>query len=120
MLGLFAVGKQAEPYQLGSADSQLSYILSELDDVFDGRASQSYLKHIVQDWSKEPFINSAYLADSAQSYIASTLSTTIGDRLFFAGDSYTDDDDWGGVHNAVQSAIRVVDEIYEAYAMRQR
>ena len=110
VLGLFAVGKQAEAYRAKSKEEQLSYILKELDQVFDGRASKVYKKHIVQDWSHEPFIESAYLADNAASWIAKDLSYTVKEKVFFAGEAYTEQGNWGSVHNATQSARRVIEE----------
>ncbi len=113
VLGLFAVGQQAKQYQLASPEQQLDYILSELNQVFDGKASQYYISHVVQNWDDEPFIQSAYLADTAPSRISRVLSRSIDDKLYFAGDAYTLEDDWGAVHNATQSARRVVEEIIE-------
>ena len=113
VLGLFAVGQQAKQYQLLSQDAQLEYILNELDEVFDGKASQNYKNHVVQNWDDEPFIHSAYLADTAPSSISYALSSTIGQKLYFAGESYTQEEDWGAVHNATQSARRVVEEILQ-------
>ncbi|WP_323744771.1 NAD(P)/FAD-dependent oxidoreductase [Pseudoalteromonas sp. PPB1] len=111
VLGLFAVGQQARQYQLVSQEAQLEYILNELNQVFDGKASQNYINHVVQNWDDEPYIHSAYLADIAPSSISSALSSTIDHKLYFAGDSYTQEEDWGAVHNATQSARRVVEEI---------
>lgn len=111
ILGLFAVGLPAQQYQKISSNDQLDYILNELDEIFDNKASQSYIKHIVQDWDKEPFIQSAYLADTAPSNISSILSDSVDGKLYFAGDSYTQKDDWGGVHNATKSARFAVEEI---------
>lgn len=111
ILGLFAIGKQAKPYQSKSDKNQLNYILRELDNIFEGKASRNYKKHIVQDWDKEPFIQSAYLADIAPPHISSDLFTPIEDLLFFAGEAYTSNDDWGGVHNAIRSARDVIQRI---------
>lgn len=111
VLGLFAVGEQARPYQEQSGDARPDFILEELDEIFGGKASQTYVKHIVQDWDEEPFIRSAYLADVAPSAISSVLSRAVDDKVYFAGDAYTQEDDWGGVHNATQSARDIVDSI---------
>ncbi|MEM6602077.1 MAG: FAD-dependent oxidoreductase, partial [Verrucomicrobiota bacterium] len=111
VLGLFAVGEQAKVYQRLSDREQLDYILAELDQVFDGEASRTYVKHIVQNWDSEPFIESAYLSDHAPSSIPGRLSTAVDKKLYFAGDAYTQQDDWGGVHNATRSARRVVGKI---------
>lgn len=111
VLGLFAVGQQAKQYQLVSHDAQIEYILNELDQIFDGKASQNYVNHVVQNWDDEPYIQSAYLADIAPSSISNALSRTIDHKLYFAGEAYTQEDGWGSVHNATQSARRVVEEI---------
>ncbi|MEM8903027.1 MAG: FAD-dependent oxidoreductase, partial [Actinomycetota bacterium] len=54
VLGLFAVGTGAETYQALQGDDLRDHVLAELDEVFDGGASRSYRRHIVQDWSAEP------------------------------------------------------------------
>lgn len=110
VLGLVALGEQAIPYQELTGEAQRDYILNELDDIFNGLATQNYIKHIVQDWDDEPYIRSAYLADVASSYISSRLSQSIDEKVYFAGEAYTQNDDWGGVHNATQSARDVINE----------
>ena len=111
ILGLFAVGKQAEPYQDLSGEALRDYILAELDAMFEGAASQGYIKHTVQNWNEEPFIRSAYLANNAPASISHTLSQPVAGKLFFAGDAYTQENDWGAVHNATRSARDAVQEI---------
>lgn len=111
ILGLFAVGQQAEQYQNLSGNAQRDYILNELDAVFNGAATQNYVNHIVQNWNDDPFIGAAYLADNASSSISSILSTSINNKVYFAGDAYTQEDDWSAVHNAVRSARDAVREV---------
>ncbi|MBS1256158.1 MAG: hypothetical protein MAG581_01971 [Deltaproteobacteria bacterium] len=111
ILGLFAVGEQALQYQAHSGIDLKDYILNELDEIFSGIPSRTFVKHIVQNWSEEPFIRSAYLADVVPSRISSILSTSVEQKIFFAGEAYTQEDDWGGVHNAVRSARDAVHEI---------
>ncbi|WP_298518895.1 NAD(P)/FAD-dependent oxidoreductase [uncultured Kordia sp.] len=111
ILGLFAVGQQAEQYQNLSGDAQRDYILNELDAVFNGAATQNYVNHIVQNWNDDPFIGAAYLADNAPSSISTTLASSISNKVYFAGDAYTQEDDWSAVHNAVRSARDAVSEV---------
>lgn len=112
VLGLFAVGMQAETYQAFVSDSALKdYILAELDTVFGGRASETYVKHIVQNWNEEPFIRSAYLADTTFWGTLPALAESIDQKIFFAGTSYTNGGDWGSVHTAVRSARNTVEDI---------
>ncbi|MEO1064084.1 MAG: NAD(P)/FAD-dependent oxidoreductase [Actinomycetota bacterium] len=111
VLGLFAVGTGAEPYQARTDDALRDHVLAELDEVFDGAASRSYLRHIVQDWSEEPFIGQAYLADTADPAIPPVLREPIDGRIHFAGEAYTRHDDWGSVDDAARAAREVVDRI---------
>lgn len=111
VLGLVALGTQAQPYQNLTGNALKNYILNELDTVFGGIATPNYIQHIVQDWSNEPFIRSAYLADTAASEISEILSNSVDNKVFFAGEAYTKEDDWGGVHNATRSARDVINEI---------
>ncbi|NME71581.1 flavin monoamine oxidase family protein [Flammeovirga aprica] len=111
IIGLFAVGEQAQQYQNLSESAQRDFILKELDTIFEGKASANYVKHIVQNWDEEPFIQGAYLADNASSRTSRILSSSVNNKLYFAGDAYTQEADWGAVHNAIRSAKDVVEEI---------
>ena len=110
VLGLVALGEQAKQYQDLTETAQRDYILHELDEIFDGMASQTYTKHIVQNWDKEPYIRSAYLADVASSNISTSLSKSVEGKVYFAGEAYTQEEDWGGVHNAIRSARDTINE----------
>lgn len=113
LLGLFAVGRQAEPYQARQGDAQRDYILTELDEVFDGVPSATYRRHVVQDWNSEPYALGAYLADVPSLSNRRDIAESLADRLYFAGEAYSLEDDWGSVHNAVRSAREVVSEILQ-------
>lgn len=111
ILGLFAVGEQAETYQALPDDELLDRILAELDEIFDGAATPAYVRHLVQNWNDEPFVGAAYLADVAPSSTSRRLSGSIDGRIFFAGDAYTSFNDWGSVHAAARSAAEAVDDL---------
>ena len=111
ILGLFSVGAQAEAYGALSDDDLRDRMLAELDEVFDGAASRSYVRHIVQNWNEQPYARAAYLEDEAPSRISRALARAIDGRLHFAGDAYTRFDDWSSVHTAARSAADAVDEI---------
>lgn len=113
VLGLFAVGAPAEPYQARAGDELRDHILAELDEIFESAASDSYLGHVAQNWSAEPFVRQAYLADHADWRVPEALGRPEGDRLFFAGDAYTDGENWSEVHVAAASARTAVDAIID-------
>ncbi|MGF1666128.1 MAG: flavin monoamine oxidase family protein [Acidimicrobiia bacterium] len=111
VMGLFAVGAQARPYQALEQTALRDHILAELDEIFDGAASRSYLRHVSRNWDEEPFIRQAYLADHADWRQVEQMGRPFGDRLWFAGDAYTDGENWSEVHTAARSARVAVDGI---------
>lgn len=115
VLGLFSVGTGAEAYQKAYARNGLiEFILSELDPIFDGKPSKTYVQHIAQDWNREPHIGMAYLADNADWPIPRQLATSIDNRLFLAGDAYVKDNNngsWSEVHLAARAGRVAVDQI---------
>ncbi len=87
-------------------------ILEELDTIFDGEASRTYLNHIAQDWSAEPHIGMAYLSSNANWRIPRRLATPIDNRIFLAGDAYIKDDEgWSMVHLAAKAGRTAVKHI---------
>lgn len=111
ILGLFAVGTGTLPYVQLSDEALITYILAELDEIFDGQASATYIKHIFQNWNEEPYINGAYVYDNEDWRRVRTLGESVADKLFFAGTAYTTGEDWSSVHTAARSAKRAVAEL---------
>jgi len=111
ILGVFAVGKPAETYGSMSNGELKSNILKTLDQLFEGKATPNYIKHITQDWSKAPYSRGAYVYDHEKVSTIQTLQKSVERKVFFAGDCYTNGYDWGNVHNAIVSAKTAVQEI---------
>lgn len=111
ILGLFTVGTGTLPYRELSNDELKDYMLAELDGMFSGQASASYINHISQNWNNEPFANGAYVYDHEDWRRVRTLGESVSNKLYFAGTSYTNGKDWGSVHSAARSAIRAINEI---------
>ncbi|MEP2718914.1 FAD-dependent oxidoreductase [Pseudophaeobacter sp.] len=108
ILGFFAVGNPALPYVNGDA-AQLA--LADLDRVFAGDARRHHRRHLVQNWSREPHIRSAYLRDNERPATVRALYEPVQNRLHFAGEAYTPGEDWGAVHNAALAAKQAVSEM---------
>ena len=111
ILGLFSVGNAALPFIRGNAHGKA---LAELDKIFDGQASRYYRKHIVQNWSAEPNIKSAYLRDNERVATVKALHRPVGKKVYFAGEAYTTGNDWGSVHNAALAAKSAVTKLVRA------
>lgn len=113
VLGLFSVGTGSEPYQRADARGELiEHLLAELDPIFAGQASKNYLQHVAQNWSAEPHIGMAYLADNADWRGPRRLSAPVENRIYLAGDAYIADlEGWSMVHLAARSGRSAVEKI---------
>ena len=111
ILGLFTVGTGTLPYRELSDQDLIDYMLAELDELYENRASASYIKHISQNWNREPFIEGAYITDEEDWTKVRALGRSVDSKVFFAGTAYTTGEDWSSVHTAARSAIRAVEEI---------
>ena len=104
ILGFFSVGSPSQNYTSRSGDDLKNFMLAELDQILDGQASPNYIKHTVQNWVTEPFQGGAYVNDHENWRRVRTLGEPVADKIYFAGEAYTDGEDWGSVHNAAQAA----------------
>ena len=90
ILGLFVVGEKASVYTSLNNDAEIiEAVIAELHAVYNGKASETYLKHVVQNWSKEPFIQGSYSSEFSQSESETigTLLEPLEGRIFFAGEA---------------------------------
>ncbi|SNZ00027.1 FAD-dependent oxidoreductase [Flagellimonas pacifica] len=111
ILGLFVVGKPAQDYISRTGEDLKNFILNELDSIYEGKATSSYINHISQNWNNEPFIKGGYMTDHADWRTVQELGKPIGNKLYFAGGAYTDGEDWVSVHTAAQSAKSAIEAI---------
>jgi len=111
VLTAFINGEGAEKLiKLGEKES-IRKILNELDDIFDGQASENYQSHLWKDWSKEPYIRGAYSYPSPDSADArKILAKSITDKVFFAGEATHTAGHFATVHGAMETADFAVQE----------
>ena len=111
ILGLFTIGDKATPYtSLDSEEAIIEKVMNELDEIFDGKASDNYLNHTVQNWSKEPFIGGSYSTDfeNDTETTQNTILEPIDEKIYFAGEAVSISDQ-ATVHGAAQTAYDVVE-----------
>ncbi|MEM1122426.1 MAG: NAD(P)/FAD-dependent oxidoreductase [Bacteroidota bacterium] len=114
ILGLLAVDEYAKPYLSLEDPDRINFILQELDDIFDGQATPNYIKHLFKNWSDDPFAKGTYYPEfSLKTYAAvKAMARPVEDKLFFAGDLYTDGNSgWSMVHVAAESAKKTVEKL---------
>jgi len=109
IFALFCVGEQATVYvNQPNKQALIDYILNELDEYFDGKASRSFVKHISQNWTAEPFIRGSYTHGNFD--VLDELKTPIDEKIFFAGETMAPNDT-STVHGAANSAWVAVERL---------
>ncbi len=107
VFALFTVGEKASKYtSLGTDEAIFNKVMNELDAMFDGKASQYYVKHIIQNWSQEPFIQGSYSHGWSEPEV---LAAPVNDRIFFAGEAMVTNGNTSTVHGAAESAYLMVE-----------
>ena len=113
VLGLFTINEMASDYtNLGSDQAIIEKILNELDEIFDGKASENYVHHVIQNWSKEPFIQGSYSYnfDMNQQDTVNTITEPINNKIYFAGEALSVDYQ-ATVHGACDAAYEAVERL---------
>ena len=98
-------------------------ILSELDSIFDGKASLNIRRDldtdeiisVIRDWSQEPYIRGgvAYVKPGGTNNDRINLGTAVNDVLFFAGEATDSKGEFGTINGALLSAERVAQEVID-------
>jgi monoamine oxidase len=116
ILGLFALGEPAEDYLNHTTQDDLcDYILAELDYMFDDKASDTFVRLIVQNWTDEPFIRGSYSEYFDRTEIIRAVSLPIDDVVYFAGEAMPADGEWYGyVHGAALSGQKAANSIVKS------
>ena len=110
ILGLFAINDKANAYtQLNSEQEIIAKFMAELDEIFDGKATANYVNHIIQNWSKEPYIQGAYSYsfEGKQEDIVATINDPLLDKVYFAGEALSIKNQ-AMVHGACESAYSMI------------
>ena len=112
VMALFYVGEGAAKFtDLESDEEIINAVLSELDEMFDGKATQTLERYVVQNWSAEPYIQGSYSHfGSGVSKTQETLAEPIAGRIHFAGEAFAESDT-STVHGAGLSGNEVAKTI---------
>lgn len=109
ILGLFAINEKASAYTKLNEEEIILKFLSELDEIFEGKATTHYKKHIIQNWSKEPYIKGAYSYsfDGNKNDIVNIISEPLMDKIYFAGEALSKENQ-AMVQGACESAYSMI------------
>ena len=113
VLALFYVGDNANDFTgLPDEAAIINKVLTELDQMFNGKATQFYKNHTVQNWSNEPFIQGSYshYTNSEHENTRNTLIQPVNNKVYFAGEAIAERDH-STVHGAGLSGYEIIEGI---------
>ena len=105
----FVMGVQAEALTaLGSDEAIVNALLQELDTMYNGQATASFVKAHVENWTTHPFVRGAYSYSSVGIGDARKIAAKqVDDKLFFAGEAMAATG-YQSVQGAVETGYREV------------
>ncbi len=106
----FIMGVQAEYLTtLGSDTAITTALLQELDTMYNGQATASFVASHVQNWTINPFVKGAYSYSTIGMGDARKVATKpINKKLYFAGEAMNTNGHHQTVHGAVETGYREV------------
>lgn len=109
IMGFFTQGEIANKYtNYQSEEDLIKYVIGELDEIFDGQASKNYIKHILQHWGNEEFIQGSY---SHRRSSFKKLSKPIDNKIYFAGEAMNSKGRTIAVHGACESSYLAIEQM---------
>ena len=106
----FVMGQQAEYLtSLGSDSAITNALLQELDTMYNGQATASFVDSHVQNWTTHPFVRGAYSYSTVGMGDARKVaSASVDKKLYFAGEAMNTNGHHQTVHGAVETGYREV------------
>ena len=113
ILGFLCKGEEAKKYySLGSEKKIISKIISELNEIFDGKASQSYLhEYRFENWGQYEFTKGTWTqAFQEKKSTLNILNQSLDQKVYFAGE-INDPYKQMGVPGAILSGYYTIDKL---------
>lgn len=109
----FVMGDQAAYlHSLGSDLAITNALLAELDQIYDGQATATFIASSVHDYTARPFIKGAYSYSTIGMGNAREIAAQdVGQILFFAGEAMNINGNHQTVHGAVESGYKAVMDV---------
>ena len=106
----FVMGAQAEALgALGDDTAITNALLAELDTMYEGQATASFLASHVENWTANPFVRGAYSYSKIGIGNARSIAAeSVDKKLYFGGEAMNLNGHHQTVHGAVETAYREI------------
>ena len=118
VFGLLSTGSSAiKFYELDSDETIVAAVLSELDTIFDGRASESYSgEYLLKDWGQAQFTLGTWSSDFENVDREEILYQPLQQKVYFAGETFDKYGQSSTVHGAIISGYTAVHELLRGHS----
>lgn len=112
ILGLLSTGSSAgKYYQLGSEKAIVDSVLAELDQIFEGKASEVFTgEYILEDWGRHQHTLGTWSDPTVSKSTIEELIRPLDNKVFFAGGAH-DLYRQGGAPGAFLSGYHAIDQL---------
>lgn len=112
----FVMGDQAQAlHNLGSDNAIINALLQELDTMYNGAASASFISAVVYDYTAKPFIKGAYgYSTVGMGDARKTAALPVDEKVFFAGEAMNTNGHHQTVHGAVETGYKAVIDLLDS------
>jgi monoamine oxidase len=116
VLMAFVMGDQAAYLTSLNSDEAITVaLLQELDVMYQGQATENFVKAHVQNWTLHPFIRGAYSYSTVGMGNARTIAAqSVEDKIFFAGEAMNIEGHHQTVHGAAETGYKEVLNILDS------
>lgn len=111
----FVMGDQAANlHSLGNDTAITNALLQELDIIYGGQATTTFIASSVHDYTSKPFIKGAYgYSTIGMGNARQVAAKPVSNKLFFAGEAMNTNGHHQTVHGAVESGYKAVMDILQ-------
>ncbi len=96
-------------------DDAVTIALRDLDELFNGQATEFLTESYLMDWKNEPYIKGAYSYPKVGSEGArERLGAAIDDKIYFAGEATHTQGHFGTIHGAIETGYRAAYEVLKS------
>jgi lysine-specific histone demethylase 1B len=107
------MGNQAKALSELSNDLILKSLLTELDLMFNGLASENYIDFHVINYAKMPFIRGAYSYSTiGMGNARQVAAKPLNKKIYFAGEAMNLDGNHQTVHGALESSKIAIEAMF--------
>jgi lysine-specific histone demethylase 1B len=111
----FVMGKQAQAlHDIGSKTAITNALLAELDLMYAGKASATFIDSVVYDYTDRPYIGGAYGYSTLGMGTARVdAAKSVNNQLFFAGEAMNINGHHQTVHGAAESGYKALMDLLD-------